>query len=115
MQRVSGLQHALTQYDSSKVKERAQGAAALREIFSNRENLEVFQETAARDGGAGWIAFFQCLFQVAVNEKKAYLKPNSTATSEYAPRCRTSLFWRKLSVVPRCELPCSGLPALSCL
>lgn len=82
MQRVSGLQSALNLYDSAKVKERAQGAAALREIFSNRANLDIFQESAARDGGAGWIAFFQCLFQVAVTEKKAYLKANSTATSE---------------------------------
>lgn len=82
MQRVSGLQSALTKYDSSKVKDRAQGALELRQIFSNRDNLDVFQETAAPDGGAGWIAFFQCLFSVVLAEKKAYLKPNSTATSE---------------------------------
>ena len=71
---VSGLQSALRLYESDKVRERADGQSRIREIFSNKENLLVFQVTAARDGGAGWIAFFQCLFQVVVLEKKTCLR-----------------------------------------
>jgi len=71
---VPGLQSALRAYDSDKVRERAEGAARLREIFSNRENLLSFDRTASRDGGEGWVALFQCLFQVVVLEKKNWLR-----------------------------------------
>ena len=74
---VQGLQSALRLYESDKIRDRADGHNRIRDIFSNRENLAAFQETAARDGGAGWVAFFQCLFQVVVLEKKAWLKKAS--------------------------------------
>jgi ataxia telangiectasia mutated family protein len=83
MSSVSGLKAALRLYESDKVKERAQGGELIREIFSNKENLLAFQETASRDGGAGWVAFFQCLFQVVVSEKKVVLKANSTAQGKW--------------------------------
>ena len=79
---VTGLQSALRLCGSDKVKERSQGQENVREIFGNRENLLIFQETASRDGGAGWIAFFQCLFQVVVVEKKAALKKGASATGK---------------------------------
>ena len=71
---VGGLQSALKLYASDKVKDRADGHTRLRGIFSDRDNLQIFQQTARRDGGAGWIALFQCLFQAVIFEKKAYLK-----------------------------------------
>lgn len=74
---VQGLQSALRLYESDKVRDRAEGHNRIRDIFSNRENLLAFQETASRDGGAGWVAFFQCLFQVVVLEKKGWLKKAS--------------------------------------
>ena len=79
---VLGLQSALKLYASDKVKERTEGSSRIRAIFSDRENLHTFQETARRDGGAGWVALFQCLFQVVVLEKKAWLKKNSGAQSK---------------------------------
>lgn len=74
---VQGLQSALRLYESEKVRDRAEGQNRIRDIFSNRENLLAFQETASRDGGAGWVAFFQCLFQVVVLEKRVWLKKAS--------------------------------------
>lgn len=82
MSTVSGLQTALKLCSSDKVKHRAVGLESVREIFSNRENLLIFQETASRDGGAGWIAFFQCLFQVVVVERKAAVKKGASAQGE---------------------------------
>lgn len=79
MNTVSGLQTALKLYASEKVKERSQGHEHIREIFGNRENLAIFQETASREGGAGWIALFQCLFQVVVVEKRAVMKKIGSA------------------------------------
>lgn len=78
----NGLQAALRLCESDKVKDRSEGVNAIRTFFSNKENLAVFQETAKRDGGGGWIAFFQCLFQVVVLEKKALLKKSANAQSE---------------------------------
>ena len=74
---VSGLQTALKSYASEKVKERSEGHSRIRQLFSNPDNLRLFQETASRDGGAGWIALFQCLFLVVSLEKKVYLKKGS--------------------------------------
>ncbi|ORY28799.1 hypothetical protein BCR39DRAFT_533939 [Naematelia encephala] len=82
MNKVPGLQAALKLYSSDKVKERAQGHDAIRGIFSSRENLSNFQETAAKQGGEGWIAFFQCLFQVVVTEKKAALKKGASTQAD---------------------------------
>ena len=79
---VSGLQGALKLYASDKVKDRADGHTRIRGIFSDRENLRVFQETARRDGGAGWIALFQCLFQAVILEKKAFLKKSGGAQGQ---------------------------------
>lgn len=83
MSTVAGLQSALSGYDSDKVKERDQGREAIREIFGNRENLEIFQESASRDGGSGWTALFQCLFQVVSREKKAVVKKGATAQGDF--------------------------------
>ena len=77
MNSVNGLQAALRLYASDKVKDRQLGGEQVREIFSNRENLDAFQETAQLAGGQGWVAFYQCLFQAVVLEKKAALKKPS--------------------------------------
>ncbi len=86
MNTVSGLQTALKLCGSDKIKDRSQGQEHVREIFSNRENLIVFQETASKDGGAGWVAFFQCLFQVVVVEKKAAVKKGASVQGESESR-----------------------------
>jgi ataxia telangiectasia mutated family protein len=78
MTSLPNLQPALRLYASDKVKDRSQGSEIIREIFSNKENLQIFQETASRESGTGWLAFFQCLFQVVVTEKKGVLKANAT-------------------------------------
>ncbi|WWD21232.1 hypothetical protein CI109_105716 [Kwoniella shandongensis] len=82
MNSVSGLQSALRLYSSDKIKDRSQGLEQIREIFSNRENLAIFQETASKEGGAGWIAFYQCLFQVVVMEKKAVVKRGASTQAD---------------------------------
>ena len=89
---VSGLQSALRLYESDKVRERSEGQARIREIFSNRDNLHLFQETASRDGGAGWVAFFQCLFQVVVLEKRAcFRKSAGPQGMSFLPQSHVSL------------------------
>lgn len=74
MNSVTGLSGALKLYGSEKIKDRAQGSTFLREIISNRSNLDRLQDTASRDGGQGWIALFQCLFQAVLLEKKTVCK-----------------------------------------
>jgi ataxia telangiectasia mutated family protein len=76
---IPGLSAAIRAYTSDKFKERSQGLEQIRDIFDNRDNVSRFQETASREGGAGWVAFFQCLFQVVVMEKKAVLKKAASA------------------------------------
>ncbi|WVR09037.1 hypothetical protein IAU60_006097 [Kwoniella sp. DSM 27419] len=82
MSAVNGLATALRLYQSDKIKERAQGLEQLKEIFSNRENLALCQETYAREGGSGWVAFFQCLFQVVIMEKKMVVKAGASAQAD---------------------------------
>ncbi|WVF65515.1 hypothetical protein IAT40_000243 [Kwoniella sp. CBS 6097] len=82
MNSVNGLQTALRSYQSDKIKERGQGLEQLREIFSNRENINTYQEIAQRDGGAGWVALFQCLFQVVVMEKRLATKAGARAQAD---------------------------------
>ncbi|WVQ93187.1 hypothetical protein IAU59_000251 [Kwoniella sp. CBS 9459] len=82
MNSVNGLQTALRLYQSDKIKERGQGLEQLREIFSNRENINTYQEIAQRDGGAGWVALFQCLFQVVVKEKRLATKAGANAQAD---------------------------------
>lgn len=82
MSAVPGLKLAIKEYESDKVKERAAGGEKIREIFGNRENLLTFQESASREGGAGWTVLFQCLFQAVIVEKKAVIKRNATAQGE---------------------------------
>ncbi|WRT69110.1 uncharacterized protein IL334_006094 [Kwoniella shivajii] len=82
MNTVQGLQTALRLSTSDKIKDRTQGIDLVREIFSNRENLNAFGDTARKEGGAAWIAFYQCLFQVVVMEKKAVVKPGATTTAD---------------------------------
>ena len=82
MNSVTGLQTALKLCASDKIKDRTQGQEQVREIFGNRENLAVFQETASREAGAGWIYFFQCLFQMVVVEKKAAVKKGPSVQGE---------------------------------
>ena len=53
MAQVPGLQTCLAQCDSDKVKERDAGRQRLRDIFGNPQNLDLFQESASRDGGEG--------------------------------------------------------------
>lgn len=81
MNSVTGLSAALKLYGSDKIKERGQGSTLLREIISNRANLERLQDTASRDNGQGWIALFQCLFQAVLVEKKVVIKKIATDTS----------------------------------
>ena len=82
MSSVADLQAALRLCGSDRVKDRAQGQENVRQIFSNRENLVHFQETASRDSGAGWVAFYQCLFQMVVVEKKAAVRKGASAQGE---------------------------------
>ncbi|OCF35599.1 hypothetical protein I316_02654 [Kwoniella heveanensis BCC8398] len=82
MNSVNGLQTALRLYQSDKIKERGQGLEQLREIFSNRENINTYQDIAQRDGGAGWVALFQCLFQVVVMEKRLATKAGARAQAD---------------------------------
>lgn len=77
MNTVAGLQTALINIESDKITERNAGQEAIREIFANRENLLVFQETAVDDGGTGWLALFQSLFHCVVLEKKAVLRKST--------------------------------------
>jgi ataxia telangiectasia mutated family protein len=91
MSSLPNLHSALNLYNSDKIKSRAQGSDQLREIFSNRENLVKFQETASKEGGAGWVALFQCLFQVVVVEKKGVLKANANAQGEFSLRTENRL------------------------
>ncbi|RXK38992.1 hypothetical protein M231_03722 [Tremella mesenterica] len=86
MNTVSGLQSALRLYNSDKIKDRSQGAEHVREIFSNPENLLSFQEYAARDSGAGWIALFQCMFQVVVLEKKVTTRRDAKTSTLQAEK-----------------------------
>lgn len=81
---VPGLARALKHYDSDKVRDRTTGAQELREIFSNRGNIEKFQQEAFPDNGAGWVYFFQILFQVVVLEKKAATKRSGVASGEWS-------------------------------
>jgi ataxia telangiectasia mutated family protein len=85
---IPGLSTAIRSYTSEKLKERSQGLEQIRDIFDSRDNVSRFQETASKEGGAGWVAFFQCLFQVVVMEKKAVLKKAASAqgTSLMCPR-----------------------------
>lgn len=69
-----GLEPALRLYQSDKIKDRSEGQTLIRQLFSNKENLIRFQESASRSGGQGWIAFYQCLFQVVILEKKVCLR-----------------------------------------
>ena len=92
MNTVAGLQNALKLCSSEKVKDRSQGQEYVRDIFSSQENLLIFQETASRDGGAGWIAFFQCLFQVVVVEKKAAVKKGAATQGEIIPLSFSNTF-----------------------
>ncbi|KAK6906072.1 hypothetical protein I203_100054 [Kwoniella mangroviensis CBS 8507] len=82
MNTVQGLQTALRLSTSEKIKDRTQGIELVREIFSNRENLNAFGETARKEGGAAWIAFYQCLFQTVVMEKKLVVKPGAASTAD---------------------------------
>lgn len=77
-QGVPGLSGAVKLYTSDKLKERAQGLEQIKDIFDSRDNVARFHETASREGGAGWVAFFQCLFQVVANEKKAALRKTAS-------------------------------------
>jgi hypothetical protein len=90
----NALQSALRLCESDKVKDRSEGISAIRTFFSNKENLAVFQETARRDGGGGWVAFFQCLFQLVSLEKRATLRKTANAQSEYLS-----------SVTEQCPIP----------
>lgn len=79
---LPGLNKALRMYESDKVKERAEGAAQLRAILGDEGNWKRFSESASREGGAGWTALFQGLFQTVVAEKKAVVKANASAQGE---------------------------------
>ena len=87
---VAGLHSAVKLYGSDRIKDRAQGAEHIREIFSNPENLLVYQEKASRDGGASWSSLFHSLFQAVILEKKAVTKKDgkvSTAQGGYPTTC----------------------------
>nr|ODO03836.1 hypothetical protein L204_00175 [Cryptococcus depauperatus CBS 7855] len=79
MDSVNGLHSALSLYSSTKIKDRVQGLQKVKDIFSNRENLLVFQAAAAKEGGAAWVAVFQCLFRVVSLEKSLVLKKETNA------------------------------------
>ena len=80
---VPGLSAAIRLYVSDKLKERSQGLEQIKDIFDSRDNVTLFHETAAREGGAGWVAFYQCLFGVVVNEKKLALKKAGSAQGAF--------------------------------
>jgi ataxia telangiectasia mutated family protein len=103
MSSVSGLKGALKLYESEKIKDRAQGGELIREILSNRDNLLAFQETAGRDSGGGWIAFFQCLFQVVVTEKRAALKSNASAQGWSRSQIPSAIVTRRHNGVDSCD------------
>lgn len=90
MNSVTGLSGALKLYGSDKVKDRDQGSTLLREILSNRSNVDRLQETASREQGQGWIALFQCLFQVVLLEKKNVVKKLSSKTPGSAAASKSS-------------------------
>lgn len=79
---VPGLSGAVKLYTSDKLKERSQGLEQIKDIFDSRDNVTQFAESATREGGAGWITFFHCLFQVVSTEKKAVLKKAASAQGE---------------------------------
>lgn len=97
MSAVPGLSGALKLYESEKVKDRTQGGTLLREIISNRANLDVLQTTANRDGGKGWIALFQCLFASVLIEKKTVIKKTATNTESGLPAGESPLTHTALS------------------
>lgn len=74
MNSVPGLSAAIKSYTGPKVTERDLGQAQIKEIFRNQDNLDRFQNTAAREGGTGWVVFYQCLFQVVVADKRTALR-----------------------------------------
>ena len=84
MTTVPGLKQALKEYESDKIKDRASGGERLRAIFGQKENLLNFQDTAGREGGAGWTVLFHALFQAVISEKKAVVKRNATAQGEWS-------------------------------
>jgi ataxia telangiectasia mutated family protein len=89
---VAGLRVALKEYESDKVRERAGGAERIREIFGNKENLVTFHDVGGQQGGAGWVALFQCLFQGVSVEKRGMKRGNASATSQSAsPHCEAAL------------------------
>lgn len=79
MAQVPGLQASLAQYDSDKVKERDAGRQRLRDIFGNPQNLELFQESASRDGGEGWKILFGVLCGVVRKEKRLATRASASA------------------------------------
>jgi hypothetical protein len=86
---IPGLATAVRLYTSGTlIKERTQGLEQIRDIFSSRDNVTRFQDTASKEGGMGWVAFFQCLFQVVIAEKKVVLKKAASAPGKPMPSLR---------------------------
>lgn len=80
---VPGLSDAIRLYVSDKIKDRVLGLEQLKDIFGSWDNVTQFHETACKEGGAGWVAFYQCLFGVVVMEKRLVLKKAGSATGMY--------------------------------
>ncbi|THH11332.1 hypothetical protein EW145_g727 [Phellinidium pouzarii] len=75
---MSNLKAVVDLIKSGKSKERQQGIASIREVFSRSsvvENLDV------KGDGRAWLAVFQALFTAAVNERDAVVKNTSSTTA----------------------------------
>lgn len=74
MNALPELASAVQDYSHGIVRIRNPAAIKIKDICGNRENFNVFQRAAGGQGGAGWVAFYQCLFKVVVADKKRFLK-----------------------------------------
>ncbi|WWC63986.1 uncharacterized protein I303_106592 [Kwoniella dejecticola CBS 10117] len=75
MNTVRGLENALQQTQSKVIKDRVEGVRKVRELFSNRQNLNAFSDVASREGGSAWISFYECLFNTVAKERAYVVKP----------------------------------------
>jgi hypothetical protein len=81
---VPGLNEAIRLCDSDTTTQRKQGRKSLEEIFSNRQNIELFGARAAQNNGAGWVQLFQVLFNGVLTEKRATAAKKGGAAGKFS-------------------------------